>query len=234
MNDRHSLAGMGRVTGPTERKQADLSILCDFDGTITLIDTAEYLLDKFADGDWRGVEHLLEEGKITIEESMNRQFEMIALSRESMLQKIDRVVKPRPGFQDLLELCRADGHRFRITSAGLDFYIRHFLAANGWDREAEVVAPQTTDAGPGVRFVFPRMKNPRARNFKEDNVLEEQAAGRRVAYIGDGTSDHWAALAADLAFAVKGSKLDRSLERDGKGHHAFTDFHQVIAILKGQ
>ncbi len=210
-----------------------MSILCDFDGTITMIDTAEYILDNFALGDWRGVEHLLEEGAITIEESMNRQFEMIALSRENMQQNLDMVVKARPGFQDLLELCRADGHRFRITSAGLDFYIRHFLAANGWDRDAEVVAPRLIDVGPGVRFEFPPKKDSRARNFKEDNVLEEQAAGRQVAYIGDGTSDHWAALAADLAFAVKGSKLDRALERDGRGHHAFTDFRQVIAVLNG-
>ena len=211
-----------------------LSILCDFDGTITLIDTAEYILDKFAEGDWRGVEHLLERGEITIEESMNRQFEMITLSREDILRRIDEVVKPRPGFQDLLELCRADGHRFRITSAGLDFYIRHFLSVHRWDREAEVVAPRVTDAGSGVRFEFPPTKNPQARNFKEDNVLGERVAGRRVVYIGDGTSDHWAALTADLAFAVKGSKLDRSLERCGREHHTFTDFCQVIAVLKGR
>jgi 2-hydroxy-3-keto-5-methylthiopentenyl-1-phosphate phosphatase len=98
--------------------------------------------------------------------------------------------------------------------------------------EAQVVAPRVTDSGSGVRFEFPPKKDPRARNFKEDNVLGEQAAGRRVAYIGDGTSDHWAALAADLAIAVKGSKLEHCLKRDGKGHHAFTDFHQVVAVLK--
>jgi 2-hydroxy-3-keto-5-methylthiopentenyl-1-phosphate phosphatase len=235
MPDHHSLASMALVPGTTATKRsAELSILCDFDGTITLIDTAEYILDKFAIGDWRGVERLLEEGQIGIEECMKRQFEMITMSRESMVRQIDEVVKPRPGFPELLELCRTDGHRFRITSAGLDFYIRHFLRANDWDREAEVVAPEVTDSGSGVRFQFPPRKYPQARNFKEDNVLGERAAGRRVAYIGDGTSDHWAALTADLAFAVKGSKLDRSLERDGKGHHAFTDFHQVIAVLRGR
>jgi 2-hydroxy-3-keto-5-methylthiopentenyl-1-phosphate phosphatase len=234
-SDLHSLAGMERTTGPPDGVRAtDLSILCDFDGTITLIDTAEYILDRFASGDWRGVERLLEAGDITIEECMKRQFEMITMSRESMIRELDGVVKPRPGFQALLELGRAGGHRFRITSAGLDFYIRHFLTARGWACSTEVVAPRVTDSGPGVRFEFPPKKNAWAHNFKEDNVLEERAAGRLVAYIGDGTSDHWAAMAADWAFAVQGSKLDRSLERDAKGHHAFTDFHQVIEVLRGR
>ncbi len=229
------MPGMERFPNSSEKERAkDLSVLCDFDGTITLIDTAEYILDKFADGDWRGVERLLEEGVITIEECMGRQFEMIQMSRERMVQILDEVTYPRPGFQEILDLCRADDHRFRITSAGLDFYIRHFLAAHGWDRKAEVVAPRVTDSGPGVRFEFPPKKHHQARNFKEDNVLEERAAGRRVAYIGDGTSDHWAAMSADLAFAVRGSKLDRSLERDGKEHRTFTDFYQVIEVLKGR
>jgi 2,3-diketo-5-methylthio-1-phosphopentane phosphatase len=206
------------------------SVLCDFDGTITLIDTAEYILDKHANGDWRAIERLLEQGKVTIEQSMGMQFEMISISRDAMQMELDRVVLPRPGLDDLLERCIACNAAFTITSAGMDFYIRHFMAASGWG-SVEVVAPQVTDEGQGVLFRFPPIVHPKARNFKEDRVLAEKAAGRTVAYIGDGTSDLWAALSADLAFAVRGSRLDSMLDREGKKHRTFTDLSEVARAL---
>lgn len=214
-----------------ERGGAGLSVLCDFDGTITLIDTAEYILEHYADGDWRGVDRLLSQGKITIEECMKRQFEMISISRSTMMRELDAVVAPRPGFHGLLDHCWAGGRRLKITSAGLDFYIWHFLEANRWDGLVDVVAPHVTDHGNGVYFRFPDKRNPLAHNFKEDEVLAERAAGRTVAYIGDGTSDLWAAMAADMAFAVKGSKLDRSLSKEKRNHHVFTDFSEVVDLL---
>ncbi|MBI0583317.1 MAG: HAD-IB family phosphatase [Methanomassiliicoccus sp.] len=207
-----------------------ISVLCDFDGTITLIDTAEFLLDRYADGDWRRVEDLLEDGRITIDQCMSTQFAMISLSRQNMLTELDKVVVPRPGFSRLLDACSAGSARFRVTSAGLDFYIRHFLAANGWGA-VEVVAPEVMDNGSGVSFRFPPIREPQARNFKEDQVLRERASGRRVAYIGDGVSDLWAALSADHAFAVRASRLDRLLSREGKEHRTFTDLGEVAEAL---
>jgi 2,3-diketo-5-methylthio-1-phosphopentane phosphatase len=225
---------MVRNSGAGEDGPAGLTALCDFDGTISLIDTAEYLLDRFANGDWRGVDRLLEQGKITIEECMGRQFEMISMTIEDMTRELDGIAHPRPGFEELLDACSGEERRFRITSAGLDFYIRHFLSYHGWDRALEVVAPRVTASERGVRFEFPVKRYLAARNFKEDNVLAERAVGRRVAYIGDGTSDLWAALSADLAFAVKGSKLDRLLQREGKDHCTFTDFREIIDRLEGR
>jgi 2-hydroxy-3-keto-5-methylthiopentenyl-1-phosphate phosphatase len=215
---------------PGGEPRGEISVLCDFDGTITLIDTAEYILDHHAEGDWRGIERLLEQGKVTIEQSMAMQFEMITLSRDEMVAELDRVVLPRPGLDELLERCTANSIHFTITSAGLDFYIRHFMASIGWGR-IEVVAPEVTDENGGVRFRFPPLVHPGARNFKEDRVLHEKAAGRRVVYIGDGTSDLWAALSADLAFAVRGSRLDELLEREGREHRVFTDLSDVAGAL---
>ena len=207
-----------------------LSVLCDFDGTVTLIDTAEYILDHHAKGDWRGVERRLERGEISIEECMSLQFEMISISRDRMLQELDDVVLVRPGFDRLMEGCLNRGARFRITSAGLDFYIRHFLHRNGYGA-VEVVAPEVTDSGPGVRFRFPESIHREARNFKEDHVLRERQEGRQVAYIGDGTSDLWAALVADHPFAVRGSKLDILLDQSGREHRCFNNLGDVANVL---
>jgi 2-hydroxy-3-keto-5-methylthiopentenyl-1-phosphate phosphatase len=209
---------------------SEWSILCDFDGTLTLLDTAEYILINHAEGDWKGVERQLEMGSITIEECMSLQFAMIHMSRDSMRAELDRVALPRPGLDELLERCRRKEVRIKVTSAGLDFYIRHFLQRHGWE-QIEVVAPEVTEHDQRVEFRFPPMRSPGARNFKEDQVMAEQREGRRVAYLGDGTSDLWAAMAADRAFAVKGSRLDMLLDQEGKRHATFTDLREIVHQL---
>lgn len=48
-------------------------VLTDFDGTMVTIDTAEFVLDKFVDGDWRVIVEQLEKGGVTFEESLKRE-----------------------------------------------------------------------------------------------------------------------------------------------------------------
>ncbi len=196
-----------------------------------MIDTAEYILDHHAVGDWRALERSLVQGSLTLEECMGAQFDMVPLTRDEILAELDEIVLPRPGFPELVERCMAYGARFRITSAGMDFYIRHFLRSYGWKDRVEVVAPEVMDQGKGVKFRFPPLSLPQARNFKEDNVLREQAAGHRVIYIGDGSSDLWAGLSADLTFAVRGSMLDNLLIEKGREHHTFVDMFEVAEAI---
>ena len=50
-----------------------LAILSDFDVTVTLNDTFENVLEKFAQGDWRAVDDQYVKGEITLEECLRRQ-----------------------------------------------------------------------------------------------------------------------------------------------------------------
>jgi len=36
----------------TKGKTSKLAVLCDFDGTVVKVDTGEFVLSKFAEGDW--------------------------------------------------------------------------------------------------------------------------------------------------------------------------------------
>jgi 2,3-diketo-5-methylthio-1-phosphopentane phosphatase len=211
--------------------QVKMSILCDFDGTIALIDTAEYILEKFALGDWREIERRLESGELSIEESMKLQFEMISLPRSEIMTEIDKIIQIRPGFESLLKFCSSCSSKLKVTSAGLDFYIHHFMEINGWSNLTEIIAPRVTEDN-GIQFRFPEKRYPSSHNFKEDEVSYEQARGGKVAYIGDGTSDQWAALRSDLAFVVKGSKLDALLKKNGTSYVPFTDFQTVVERLE--
>jgi 2-hydroxy-3-keto-5-methylthiopentenyl-1-phosphate phosphatase len=64
-----------------------LGVLTDFDGTVTLNDTFENVLEKFGQGDWRAVDDQYVKGEITLEECLRRQGGMVRASKP----QIDKV-----------------------------------------------------------------------------------------------------------------------------------------------
>ena len=108
-------------------------VLCDFDGTITKIDTAEFVLAKFAHGNWQDFNKQLESSKITLEETLRMQFALVKASRAQILDALKNAVTFRPDFAELAEYCSKNSIPLVIVSAGLDFVIKHFLKLNGWE-----------------------------------------------------------------------------------------------------
>jgi 2-hydroxy-3-keto-5-methylthiopentenyl-1-phosphate phosphatase len=83
----------------------------------------------------------------------------------------------------------------------------------------------------GMAVTFPPLLERGSSTFKDDLVLRLKRQGKRVIYIGDGSYDFKAALASDLAFAVKGSKLARLCQREGIAFTEFLDFAEVVQSL---
>ena len=54
-----------------------MKIYCDFDGTITKIDTIHMFIEAFAKGNWRENEKLWREGKMSSRECIVRQLDLI-------------------------------------------------------------------------------------------------------------------------------------------------------------
>jgi 2-hydroxy-3-keto-5-methylthiopentenyl-1-phosphate phosphatase len=208
-----------------------MAVLSDFDGTIVSIDTAKYVLDRFAAGDWKGVEERFARGEITLEQCMGQQFAMITIPPERMIAEIDAAITVRAGFGSLVEFCRSLDIPMAITSSGLDFYIRHFLEERHWAAEIGLVCPRMTKVDDGYHFVFPPLAIPTSTGFKDDMVRRYQLRGYRVIYIGDGIFDFPAARVADMPFAVQGSRLASLLEQDDVDYHCFTDFQGVLTAL---
>ena len=82
-----------------------ISIACDFDGTITTIDTTELTLRKFAAGQWEVFAVLLKEGKITLEECMIHQLKLIKAPKEDIVRMLDVAIGLRPGIVEFIEYC---------------------------------------------------------------------------------------------------------------------------------
>lgn len=119
-----------------------------------------------------------------------------------------------------------------IASAGLDFVIDYLLRQ--WDLEGilERHGPKTTIAANGIRFKFPKLLDKESVNFKDDLVRFHKKEGRKTIYIGDGFSDYPAARVADLAFAIKESRLAKLLTKRRVKHSEISDFEEVSAEIK--
>jgi len=68
-----------------------LAVLTDFDGTVTLNDTFQNVVEKFGQGDWRAVDDQYIKGEITLEECLRRQGGMVRASKPQILDELDKV-----------------------------------------------------------------------------------------------------------------------------------------------
>jgi 2,3-diketo-5-methylthio-1-phosphopentane phosphatase len=207
-------------------------VLCDFDGTITEIDTAEFVLARFAQGNWRAFDEQLESGTISLEECLRREFSLVRASKKQILNELKNVVTFRPHFEELAVYCKRNRILLEIASAGLDFVISHFLELKGWQDLVAVHAPKTRFSAAGIKFIFPKLVNKTSVNFKHDLVSHYKNDGKKVAYIGDGSGDYAAARDSDYCFAVDGSRLARLCKNHNTHCMNIVDFQEVLKTIQ--
>lgn len=210
------------------------AVLCDFDGTIVTIDTAEYVLDKFVKEDWRTIDVQLERGEITFEESLEREFAMLKVTERTMLEALEPVTHFRPNFDMMVQYCKGKHFPLIIVSGGLEFSLRHFLNRNGWIESLEIYGPKAKWTKDGVAVTFPHLFDRGSTNFKDDLAKHYRNQGQKVVYVGNGFGDFPAAKIADLAFAVKGSRLAELCKAGGVACREITDFQEVVDSIRNE
>ena len=128
-------------------------VQCDFDGTVTEEDTSFFLLDAFAQGDWRRLLREYKEHKISVGEFNTKAFAMVKADKPTLLEALKGEVKVRAGFHELVNYCRRRGFRLVIVSNGLDFYIEAILKDLGL-KNIEVHAAQASSTLKGWKFIM--------------------------------------------------------------------------------
>ena len=107
-----------------------------------------------------------------------------------------------PGFVDAV---RARGAHVEVVSDGFGFYVASNLAALGVDDVFIATNENRVGEGSaGMSFPFGHPSCFVCGTCKRERVRLHQAASRVVVFVGDGTSDRYAAAHADVVFA-KGS-----------------------------
>jgi 2-hydroxy-3-keto-5-methylthiopentenyl-1-phosphate phosphatase len=209
------------------------SVLIDFDGTISLGDSTDALLARFADPAWLDVESAWVRGEIGSRRCLAEQVGLLSLSPER-LRAFASATQLDPAFPGFLELCRFLSLPVTVVSDGFDLLVQGALAAAGI--VLPVVANRLAYAGDGRWSAsFPHADehcragagNCKCATFAASGTAASGATG--AVLIGDGRSDFCAAGAADVVFA-KG-RLLRHCREERIACHPFENFADVTAGL---
>lgn len=206
------------------------SVVCDFDGTISLADTTDALLERFADPAWHAIEDRWVAGEIGSAECMQQQVALLDVCQEELDNWLD-TVKIDPYFKAFVQLCEAHAIPLEIASDGIDYAIHRILRAHGLGH-IPVVANRLTVTGP--RSYALSAPGPRcitgAGVCKCVIIDQVRARGtQHVLYVGDGRSDFCVSEKVDLV-AAKASLLTHCEQLD-LPHKAFDHFADVASIL---
>jgi 2,3-diketo-5-methylthio-1-phosphopentane phosphatase len=187
-------------------------VLLDFDGTLVGPNVAIILVEQFAE-DGAVLAHTVDEelhsGKITLREAWSRQAALLPPDRiPEMAAWAVRNTPLRPGALELIGLLQQYGVPTTVVSGGLDFYIHPILEnagirlpvlCDGMERTPEGRLLVTHPHGHATCRLCGICKAQVTRGAAEGGV--------RTVFIGDGSTDRYAAEVADIVFARRRLKL---------------------------
>ena len=184
------------------------AVVCDFDGTATVEDTADALSIEYIGYDrWKKANDAFHAGEIAFEGLLREIFEPVAATPAEVRDFAHAHVRFRPGFEQLLAICRGRGIPFVLASGGLDIYINPALEKlpHALTDGLEVRANHADYVPGGLALTFPYRHAPGAcgtcGSCKGAVVKKLQAKGRQVISVGDGNADRCMAGIADVLFA---------------------------------
>ncbi|OGS51502.1 MAG: hypothetical protein A3K65_05005 [Euryarchaeota archaeon RBG_16_68_12] len=216
---------------PDGRRDGRVAVLSDFDGTITTVDIAEVLLERFAPGRWQPIEALHRARRIGTRETLAREFALVREDRDTLVNLVRSDARMDPTFPAFLRFCRDRGIPFEIVSEGLDFYIEPLL--EDWGLDVPLRTNRTAFDGGRMRIEYP-FADPGCTlcgTCKLRRVFDHRVAGHRVVYVGDGDSDLCPAVEADVVFAKE--RLAELCASESIPYHRFETFAEVQREMEG-
>jgi 2-hydroxy-3-keto-5-methylthiopentenyl-1-phosphate phosphatase len=200
------------------------SVLVDFDGTACLHDVAEHLMERFGEPDWREWDERWIRGKVDTRAAIRGQVAPFAGLHDELISFAVSHCPLDPTFPTFVEWCRAGDVQVTIVSDGLGLYIEPILAANG----VTGVAIVTNDWAGGM-MAFPN-GHPECDWCGTCKMLAVQRAPGPVAFVGEGHSDRYGALYADVVFAK--DELVQLCRDDGVPFLPYANFDDVRRQLE--
>ena len=106
------------------------TILCDFDGTVSVEDITDSLLERFGRPGWQAIEQAWRRGEMGSHDCMAQQVALLEASREEIDAHLDAMSIDR-AFPLFAEAAHEAGMPLTIVSDGLDYAIRRILGQHG-------------------------------------------------------------------------------------------------------
>ncbi|MFC2088432.1 MtnX-like HAD-IB family phosphatase [Calditrichota bacterium] len=179
-----------------------MTIFTDFDGTITKIDTLNLVLDEYANGYWREIEHKVTAHKLTEKEALQAEFDLVNVSLETVIAFLQEHAEIDPTFIDFSDWCKAKNVELIVLSGGFREFIQIVYDKFGiidipyYSNSIQVINNKWTI----IQSLLPKINN-LCNHCKTHHLLESKKLGKKVVYIGDGNTDRCPAENADIVFA---------------------------------
>ncbi|MCX7515258.1 MtnX-like HAD-IB family phosphatase [Rhodanobacter denitrificans] len=207
------------------------TILCDFDGTVSVEDVIDSLLDRYGRPGWEQLEEAWRAGQIGSRVCMSGQVGLLDMSQGDLDEHLDGI-RIDHAFAHFVAEARALGVPIGIVSDGLDYAIERILRRHGLDG-LPVAANHLAPGVPPQRW---QLSSPfqaagcRSGTCKCARVEQARVDGaHRTLLIGDGASDFCAADRVDFVFAKH--RLVEHCRAAGIPYVPITGFEDALEML---
>lgn len=207
-----------------------MQVFCDFDGTISVVDTTDRVLSRLAAPEWEQLEADWVAGRIDAATCMRGQIALVD-GDDAALEAVLDEIELDPGFCAFAAWCADHDLPLTIVSDGVDHFIRRILSRHGLG-ELPIVSNRLAGEAGARRLEQPHRREGCAAGAgvcKCAATAQRAPAGETMIYVGDGRSDFCVSQRADLLFA-KDKLADYAAGR-GQPHHLYDTFHDITAML---
>jgi 2-hydroxy-3-keto-5-methylthiopentenyl-1-phosphate phosphatase len=206
---------------------APVSILVDYDGTISSVDVGDRLMVRFFSDQQTLAEmdQAYDEGRIGSRELMLWDVSVLPAD-EALLRSAAGEQPQDETFNGLVQAAGRRGATVEVVSDGFGFHVEPNLARLGLGG-VPIATNETVLEGPerGMRFPYGHPRCFVCGTCKRERVRMHQGADRAVVFVGDGTSDRFAAAHADVVFAK--ASLARICRAEGWPYQPWETFATV-------
>lgn len=206
-------------------------VLCDFDGTISLNDVTDTLLEHFGQQGCEELEARWNAGEIGSQECMSKQIALLDASLDEINAVLAKI-EIDPNFKAFVQYARQNNITVQIVSDGLDYAIKTILAHHQLDFLPVYANRLLHDNARGWQLDFPYSNANCVKasgNCKCLHVKNQQVDFSPILYVGDGSSDYCVSNKVDYVFAK--DKLITFCQNNHICHSPIDTFADVVEQL---
>ena len=211
-----------------EKEFIQIQIICDFDGTVTPVDTTDAILSHFAPPQWETIENEWLAGKINAHECMRRQIALLKINKGRLNNFLEKIVLTR-GFASFVNYAKCKKIDVAVVSDGLD-YVINYLLMRYLIHGLPVIANKLNVDRQGCSLEFPYKKAGCGQGVCKCAVAKSYGA-KKIILIGDGRSDFCLAEQADFVLAKAGASLESHCHELSIPYATYDDFYDVIEFF---
>lgn len=210
-----------------------VAIFSDFDGTISEVDSLKYILNRFGESRWHGIENAMARGTLPERQGLSRCFEFYHESYQETLKAVLESVPLDRGFSRFRDWASRNRFDLTVLSGGFESFIHPLFRKYGLEN-VKVLANDASEKN--------RVWNIQACNVsrlcdlcnhcKTFSLVDtiRNSPETLLVYIGDGHTDSCPVQYADIVFA-KGHLAKFCREREIP-FFEFRHFEDILRQLK--